>query len=555
VPAIVPEAVVFHRQSGTDTGFHGVELTLQVGRLQFALVRFWPGNALAIRGKSVLTPGQWHHVALTYDGSSTAAGMRIFLDGKSVDVEAVRDHLTKNLEPGVGHGGGGSGLTFGERFRSVGLKDGMVDELLVFDRVLSSIEVAHLNDGKSLVDALRSRNVETLRDYYLAAVDSELASARAELARAREALFAARTGVMEIMTMVDSPSPGQAYILHRGEYDAPKTQAVDRGTPASLPPMTPSVAKNRRQLARWLTQADHPLTARVAVNRDSQHFLRQGLLATTENFGVQGSPPTHPELLDWLARDFIESGWDVKRLCRQVVLSSTYRQQSRVANSLAEHDPDNELLARGPRRRLSAEMMRDMALYCGGQLVERRGGPPVKPYQPGELWHSQNAFLPKYEADKGHGLYRRSIYTFWRRTSPPPNMLAFDAPTREVCQVRRQSTMTPIQPLVLLNDPQFIEASRALGERMLRAPGGDSDRLRFGFRAATGRFPTQPELSLLEKLLASERDRFRAGPAAAQKLLAVGTRAAPADLNPVDLAAAATVASAILNLDATVMVR
>ena len=217
-------------------------------------------------------------------------------------------------------------------------------------------------------------------------------------------------------------------------------------------------------------------------------FFGRGIVATTENFGTQGALPTHPELLDWLARDFIASGWDVKRAVREIVLSSTYRQRSAAPPELRERDPDNLLLARGPSRRLSAEMLRDAALAAGGLLVEKVGGPPVKPYQPPGMWRGMNAFLPEYVADKGEGLHRRSLYTFWRRTSPPPNMLAFDAPSREVCVVHRQTTSTPLQPLVLLNDPQFVEAARGLGERLLREGGATTEEpLAYAFRLAATR--------------------------------------------------------------------
>ncbi|HYV35627.1 MAG TPA: DUF1553 domain-containing protein, partial [Gemmataceae bacterium] len=276
---------------------------------------------------------------------------------------------------------------------------------------------------------------------------------------------------------------------------------------------------------------------------------------TTENFGIQGGVPTHPELLDWLARDFIASGWDVKALCKKIVLSATYRQSSSAPGKLRQRDPENVLYARGPSRRLPAEMLRDAALANAGLLVPKLGGPPVKPYQPPGLWKGQNAFLPEYVPDKGEGLYRRSMYTFWRRTSPPPNMLAFDVPGREVCVVRRQTTSTPLQPLVLLNDPQFVEAARGLAERMLRE-GGDSldKRLTFAFRLAATRNPTAAEVKLLGEHYQRQLALFRNDPKAAQKLLRVGDHPMPKGLDAAELAAATVTASVILNLDAAVMI-
>jgi hypothetical protein len=549
-PDAMKRGIVFQREAGTDTGFHGTELSFDDGRLRFALVRFWPGNAAAVITRAPLPAREWVHVAVSYDGSGRAAGMRVFLDGKPAALDVVRDCLTKNVEAG------GGTLTFGERFRSVGLKGCLLDELRVFDRALTDVEAAQLHDGKSLADALARKDEAALRPYYLAAVDGEAAKVRAALRQARERLFAAQTGVSEIMTMEEMSHPRQAYILTRGNYDAPKDRPVGRDTPASLPPFPRGEPRDRLGLAHWLTDPHNPLTARVAANRAWQMFFGRGIVATTENFGTQGALPTHPELLDWLARDFIISGWDVKRLCREIVLSSTYRQRSAATAELRERDPDNLLLARGPSRRLSAEELRDAALAAGGLLSQRIGGPPVKPYQPPGMWHGMNAFLPEYVPDSGEGLHRRSMYTFWRRTSPPPNMLAFDAPSREVCVVRRQTTSTPLQPLVLLNDPQFVEAARALGERMLREGGATpEERLAYAFRRAATRKPTERELRLLAELYQGQLSIFRADRAAAQKFLKTGERPPPAGLDSAELAAAAATAGAILNLDASVTTR
>jgi hypothetical protein len=547
---VMKQAIVFHRQAGTDTGFHGTELSFDEGRLVFAMIRFWPGNALAVRTPTPLAAGQWIHVAITYDGSGRAAGVRIYLNGRPAALDVVRDCLVKNLEVG------GNGLTFGQRFRSTGLKDGRIDELRIYGRVLAPVEVAHIYDGKALADALVHHEAETLRPYYLEAVDAEAARAHLELRQARQRLFAAQTGIFEIMTMEKSSQTRQAYILARGRYDAPKNRPVGRLTPAALLTFPKEAPSNRVGLARWLTHPRHPLTARVAVNRVWQLFFGLGIVATTENFGTQGALPTHPELLDSLARDLITSGWNFKRLCKQIVLSATYRQRSAAFWELRGKDPDNLLLARGPARRLSAEMLRDSALAAGGLLVSKIGGPPTRPYQPPGLWRGMNAFLPAYVPDQGEGLYRRSLYTFWRRTSPPPNMMTFDAPTREVCVVRRASTSTPLQPLVLLNDPQFVEAARGLGERMLTEGGASAEeRLTFAFRQAASRHPSARELALLKQLYTVQRTLFHQEPAAARKYLQIGKHPARQRLDPVELAAAAVTVSAILNLDAALMTR
>jgi hypothetical protein len=543
------QGIVLHRQAGTDTGFHGTELTFDDGRLFFALIRFWPGNAIAIRTKDKVPAGEWTHIAITYDGSSTAAGMAIHVNAVRAPTDILRDRLYKNLEAG------GNEISFGERFRSVGLKDGAIDELRLYDRPLTAIEIAQIRDGKSLDTAIAAKDIARLRDYYFAAIDPDLAKLRDELTTARQQLFQAEHEISEIMTMEEMPEPRPAFILHRGEYEAPR-ERVERNTPAILPSFPADAPRNRLGLACWLTHPDHPLTARVAVNRYWQLFFGRGLVQTTENFGTQGALPSHPELLDWLARDFVASGWDVKRLCKQIVLSSTYRQRSAAPRELRERDPDNVLLARGPSRRLSAEMLRDSALATGGLLVRTLGGPPVKPYQPPGLWKGQNAFLPEYVPDKGESLYRRTLYTFWRRTSPPPNMLALDAAPREVCTVRRQTTSTPVQPLVLLNDPQWVEAARALGTRMLREGGGTPrDQLAYAFRIVCTRRPTDQELDLLARLYDDQLTRFRADADAAKKFLAIGDHKTEGDFEPATLAAATALATALLNLDAAIVLR
>ncbi len=421
---------------------------------------------------------------------------------------------------------------------------------------LTPIELAQLHDGQTLAVSIERRDIEALRPYYLAVIDPELAARRADLEKARKRLCDAETDVFEVMTMEEMATPRPAFILARGAYDAPRDRPVGRVTPGSLPEMPADAPRNRLGLARWLTDPNHPLTARVAVNRYWQLFFGRGIVATSDNFGLQGALPTHPELLDWLARDFVASGWDVKRLCRTIVLSSTYRQRSSASPALRARDSENLLLARGPARRLSAEMLRDSALFAGGLLAELLGGLPAKPYQPPGLWKGQNAFLPQYVPDQGAGLYRRSLYTFWRRTSPPPNMLAFDAPGREVCVVRRQTTSTPLQPLVLLNDPQYVEAARALGERMLRAADSTlADRLILGFRLAATRRPTPRELSILEELYRRQLDVYRSEPEDAKTLLKIGSHPAPSDLDAGELAASTVTAAAILNLDAATMSR
>lgn len=331
---------------------------------------------------------------------------------------------------------------------------------------------------------------------------------------------------------------------------------VTRTTPAALPPFPTAAPRDRLGLAEWLTQPDHPLTARVAVNRYWQMLFGRGIVSTPENFGAQGAAPTHPELLDWLARDFVNSGWDTKALLKKMVLSATYRQDSVLRPDLREKDPENLFLARGPSQRLSAEMIRDTALAASGLLDDRRGGPPVSPYMPGDLWREANSMSPAYHQSVGGDLYRRSLYTVIKRTAPMPDMTAFDAPSREVCVLKRLPTGTPQQAFVLLNDTQFVEAARVLAQKAMKEEGADTGKqIRFAFLRLTGREPDKRELKILSELWKEQRTIFASEPARARQLLAVGDSKADPSLDVVQLAAATEVTQAILNLDATVWKR
>jgi hypothetical protein len=317
--------------------------------------------------------------------------------------------------------------------------------------------------------------------------------------------------------------------------------------------LEPSERTNRLTFARWLVDPKHPLTARVTVNRMWQQFFGIGLVKTAEDFGTKGEWPSHPELLDWLATEFMQSGWDVKHMVKLIVSSSTYRQDSQVTPHLLDVDPENRFLARGPRFRLDAEELRDEALYIGGLLDLEMGGRGVRPYQPPGIWEAvgyTTSNTAKYTQDHGEALYRRSLYLFWKRTAPPPTMITFDAPSREKCRARRERTNTPLQALITLNDPQYFEAARHLGYRMIREGGAeDASRLRYGFRLATGRSPCDSECTVLEESLAAQRAHYNGDLEAAKKTISVGESPVPEDVPPPDLAAYTMVASLILNLD------
>ncbi len=550
-PDVKKRAVVFHRsRAWTDAGSRGYQLLIENGRLSASLIHFWPGNALRVRTRDPIPSKQWVHVAMTYDGSSRADGLRIYIDGKVAAVDIVRDNLYKNIS-----GGGGDNLAIGQRFRDRGFTNGSVDEFKVFNRELTAIEAGQLYDGQRLTKALAAP-VDKLTDtqraelyrLYLATEDAEFGKGLATLRAAREQRSKTVDGLGEIMVMREMAKRRQSFVLIRGAYDAPG-EPVAPGTPASLPPFPADLPRNRLGLAQWLTDKEHPLTARVAVNRLWQLCFGDGLVRTPEDFGSQGQAPTHPELLDWLARDFVAHGWDVKRLLKQIVTSATYRQDSTVTPSLLARDPENRLLARGPSHRLPAEMLRDNALAASGLLVRRIGGSPAKPYE------VTVSFKPMGR-DKGEGLYRRSLYTFWKRTGPAPAMMALDASKRDVCRVKRERTSSPIQAFVLLNGPQFVESARILGQRLLKKHGDDrrafADEL---FRVLTSRRPTEPERAALVTLFEDQLAHFQKNAAAAQAFLKVGDAAIDKRIVPARLAAAAVVASMMMNYDESVMKR
>ncbi len=405
-----------------------------------------------------------------------------------------------------------------------------------------------------------ARQREIIRDYYVEHVYAgsrpvfELLHAR--LAEARRRLEEAEKDVPSTMVMQDAPQRRDAFVLIRGAYDR-KGEKVTPDVPAAIaPPLPAGAPPNRLSLARWLVDPRNPLTARVTVNRIWQQYFGTGIVKTAEDFGSQGEWPTHPELLDWLATEFIGSGWDVKHIHRLIATSAVYRQSARVNPADLQRDPENRLLAHGPRFRMDAEMVRDTALAVSGLLVAKIGGKSVKPYQPPGLWEAigyTGSNTVHFVQDHGEALYRRGMYTFWKRTSPPPSLTAFDAPSREACVVRRSRTNTPMQALVLMNDTQYVEAARHLAERMTRQGGATpAERITFAFRLATARRPTAEELRIFERLYRQERAVYRASADAAARLLRVGDSSRDERLDPGELAAWTTVASVILNLDETV---
>jgi len=557
-PALAPRYVVLHHsRAPIDAGSRGYEVLLEKGHVAFGLHHMWPGNSLKVVSRAQVPLKKWTHLAITYDGSSRANGIHIYLDGALVEHDVIRDGLAKDITYEAGE----PDLAIGFRFRDNGFKGGKVDELQVFDQELTALEVERLAGVESWKETWRteaakltSAQREPLKTYYLARLDSVVKRESDALRKLRSEQSRLINPIPEAMVMRELATPKPAFILKRGAYDAPG-DPVSPDTPAALPPFPSDQPRNRLGLARWLLSPEHPLTARVTVNRLWQLMFGTGIVETSDNFGSQGAQPTHPELLDWLAFRLLDSGWDVKGMLRLIATSATYRQTSRGPLELLKRDPANTLLARGPARRLTAEMLRDQALATSGLLTEWSGGPAVKPYQPEGIWEVTMGGA-RYVPSKGPDLYRRSLYTFWKRTVPHPAMVVFDAAERNVCVVRRQSTSTPLQALTLLNDTQVVEAARHLAERMLKE-GGDSDaqRVSWLFRLLTGREPVDRERTVLVALLTEQRTLYQLDPEAARQLLAVGESPHDPAFRPAEVAAGAILAEAILNHDEAVFRR
>ena len=559
LPDSLKEGVIFHKCNGARLhSFKGYHLYLRDNKLEVLLAHTWPDNAIERHTVAEVPRNQWIQLTMTYDGSSSADGVKLYMNGEELETEVIADNLYKdilfnNYDEQVYKNSNEPGLKIGGRWRGFGIKDGMADEVVVYDRVITSLEVMQVADvsideiTQKAPTELSAEEKSMLTEYYLAHFYTPYRSAQKDLLAARMKQVKEMEQVKEVMIMKEMPEPRQAYVLERGLYDQ-YGEEVFPSTPERIFAMPDSLPKNRLGLAQWLTHPNHPLTARVAVNRYWQHFFGRGIVKTTEDFGNQGDLPSHPELLDWLALEFIDSGWDVKALVKAMVMSATYRQSSLTSPELREKDPDNVWLARGPKSRLTSEMIRDNALAASGLLNKKIGGQSVKPYQPEGLWQMNGG---KYTEDTGDKLYRRSLYTLWKRSVPNPTQATFDQPERSECTVRRQKTNTPLQALVLLNDPTFVETSRKIGEDITKAESTEHG-ITTAFVKLTGRSPRQEEIKILKTLRESEYQKFKDDPTRAKGWLEAGAYEIDPSLDTNLVAANAIVASAILNADATI---
>jgi hypothetical protein len=531
--------------------FRGYDLFLQGNRVAMHLVHQWPGNAIKVQAKSPLKPDEWQHVVVTYDGSSKAAGVAVYVNGVRQELDAEIDQLSDTIRTD-------KPLYVGRRNPGSPLR-ALVDDVRVHAKRLDDAEASALASAPPLaellakpLDALNEAERETLRDHYLNAEDAEYRKVDGEIVAMRERIATAERPVSTVMVMQELSSPRMTFILDRGNYHSPRKDAsVQPGTPASLPPLAEDAPANRLGLARWMVRPDHPLTARVAVNRFWEMLMGTGIVRSVEDFGAQGESPSHEELLDWLAVDFVEHGWDVRRTIKQIVMSQAYRQDSRVTPELAERDPENRLYARGPRFRLQGEFIRDSALAASGLLVPVVGGPSVKPYQPPGLWEEVSISGDRFVQDHGEKLYRRSMYTYIKRSAPPPTMQIFDAPSREKCVLRRSRTNTPLQALVTMNDPQFVEAARVLAERAIKQSSTLEDQIRYAYRRVTGLRPSAATVETLKQTYEQEYAVYQADAERARKLVSVGEAPRDDTLDPAQHASMAVVCSILLNLDVT----
>jgi hypothetical protein len=560
---------LFTRSGGFANGFRGYLVRVEAdGTLSAALHHVAPDNSIEIRTTAPVPPSEWHHLTMTYDGSSRAAGLRLFVDGRPASTRTIVDNLQRSIFRSGIEGNQMSGRPLSLRIGGVGelsketLRDVSVDEFHVYERQLTALEVEALGGGESplahVLDVPADRRTPAqqaaLREHYVLRESREHATRLARLTALRGEENELLTDQPAVMTMRELPEPRPTFVLARGAYDAP-TDPVQPGTPAAILPFPEDLPKNRLGLAQWLLAPEHPLTARVQANRSWAMLFGRGLVPSADDFGSQGEMPSHPELLDWLATTLVASGWDLKALQKQMVMSATYRQSSLAQPALRERDPDNTWLARGPAFRLPMEQIRDAALASSGLLVRDIGGPSVYPYQPAGIWEALAYGGTKYAQATGDGLYRRSMYTVWKRAAPPPSAISFDASERLFCTVTRQRTNTPLQALILLNDPQYLESARVLAEQVVRRGESPDARAAYAFRRVVSRAPSPTEVTHLARLYDAERARFAANPSAADALLTVGERPVDPALDAVDVAAWTVVASTIMNLDEAVHTR
>ncbi len=554
-----PDGVIMSRALAGDQGERGWGLYLVDGKVRVNLSQRWADDGVRVETEDLLPLNEWQHVLVTYDGKRIPAGFRVYVNGQSQALTPLLDGINNPMrtrEP-LRIGASGSAPEDSGATDSRPRFQGVIDDVRIYTAVLTPGQAAVVATTESLSEiasiAPSSRTAGQSEKLRLAFLDQYAPPPVQEAWRQVNDLERQRAELWDsfptVMVMEEMEPRRDTFRLIRGAYDVPG-EKVSPGVPAVLPPVSEDQENNRLTFARWLVGPEHPLTARVTVNRFWQMYFGTGLVKTAENFGTQGEYPSHPELLDWLATTFIDSGWDVKAMQRAIVTSATYRQSSTLTPVLLEQDPENRLLARGPRLRLPAQMIRDQALSLAGLLVDKVGGPSVKPYQPEGLWAQASQY---YQQSEGDDLYRRSLYTYWKRTLGPPAMLAFDSATRETCIVRLSRTNTPLQALNLMNDVTYVEAARRLAERMVTEGGTTPEaRVAFAYRLATAHRPRPDTQAVLVDGFHHHLDRYQADRSAALQLVSMGEHPRDETLDIVELASYTMVATLILNLDRTI---
>ena len=532
--------------------FQGWDLWMDGGKISTHIIHDWDKDALKVNSNKKLPLNVWSHVLVTYDGSSKASGVAIYVDGKPQPSSASVDRLKGSIRTDVG-------LKIGQREISSVIENVHYHDLRLYGRALPALEVATLAaTGRALellakpVESRTDADVDGIFQWFLTRRDEPTQALRKTLADREDEVKSLKNRGTIAYVMNERAEPASAFVLNRGDYDK-RREAVTADTPNILPPMPSDLPKNRLGLAEWLFRPENPLTARVTVNRFWQELFGTGLVRTSGDFGLTGEPPTHPELLDWLAVEFRESGWDVKKFYKLLVMTTAYQQSAATGPETLEQDPDNRYLAHGPRYRMDAEMIRDAALFASGLLVEKIGGPSVRPYQPDGVWEAvamPESNTSRYKQDSGDKLYRRSMYTLWKRAAPPASMDLLNAPNREVCAVRRELTNTPLQALVTLNDEQFVEAARRLAELTLQVPDlSERDRFDYLARRLLNRKLRDPEVGVVTNSLKSLLAYYHDHPEAADKLVTVGESQPTDQLPRAELAGWTMLTNELMNLD------
>ncbi|EPR69856.1 DUF1553 domain-containing protein [Cyclobacterium qasimii] len=546
------ETVIFTHCEDIRLGLKGYSLFLEDNKLNFIMAYSWPDNAIQVKTVAAIPAKEWTDLTITYNGLGKADGVGIYLNGEKVPVTVSADNIYKSIlfKPDI-HTYGFRGFVLGVRDKMKTFLNGGLDELKIYNQELTALEVlydANPEKAKASISSKGDKNAkELVADYLFKSDHPEANGLRKSMVDLRKERAKTTTDIKEIMVMGDLEKPRPTFILDRGMYNAP-TEQVEPGIPEPVLHYDEKWPKNRLGLTKWFFDADNPLTARVFINRIWQMHFGKGLVVTSDDFGNQGSMPSHPELLDWLAVTFRESGWDIKKMHKLIVMSATYQQSSKNSPDLLEEDPDNLLLARGPSFRMTAEMVRDNALSISGLLAQNTASESAYPYQPEGLWDeiTTKSWRYRYLQEPGDGLYRRSLYTIWKRTSGPPSMMIFDVSDRSECKVRRTETSTPLQALVLLNDPQFVEAARVAAEKLMKEYRPE-EQLAKAFKLSTGRQADAQEMEIIQQFYQEEEERFGLNKSDAMAYLSTGSKPLDSSLDPVRVASLATVINGIMN--------